>query len=185
MKRREKISETEKILGHGLDVRAEDVRNDAVPSLDPEKVSSKWKPYYKKLLAARDYLIDQHHVNSCRAGENQPDIVTQLADAGTETFLRDFSLGMASNYQEMLEEVNDAIQRIAAGTYGICERTGKSIPRARLNAVPWARFTVEAEADMEKEGGGIPRPSLASRFADSSGDRQEPVDRPGAGDAQD
>jgi hypothetical protein len=49
-------------------------------------------------------------------------------------------------------EIEEALKRIEKGTYGTCELTGKSIPKARLEAIPWTRFTVEAQAQLEREG---------------------------------
>ena len=51
-------------------------------------------------------------------------------------------------------EIEEALKRIEEGTYGICELTGKAIPKSRLNAIPWARYTVKAQAQLEKDGGG-------------------------------
>ena len=45
-----------------------------------------------------------------------------------------------------------ALKRIEIGTFGVCELTSKNIPRARLEAIPWTRFTVEAQAQLEREG---------------------------------
>jgi hypothetical protein len=45
-----------------------------------------------------------------------------------------------------------SLKRIEKKTYGVCELTGKMIPKARLEAIPWTRFTVEAQAQLEREG---------------------------------
>ncbi|MBV9999423.1 MAG: TraR/DksA C4-type zinc finger protein [Verrucomicrobia bacterium] len=58
----------------------------------------------------------------------------------------------AMTYNELIEEVNEALGRIEGGTYGRCELTGKPIPAERLDAIPWTRFTAEAEAQLEREG---------------------------------
>ncbi|MGA3008145.1 MAG: TraR/DksA C4-type zinc finger protein [Opitutaceae bacterium] len=73
-----------------------------------------------------------------------------MADAGTDTFDRDFALSMVANEQEALSEIEAAIQRIHAGTYGICEVTGKPISKERLIAVPFTRYSAEAQKDIEK-----------------------------------
>ena len=72
-----------------------------------------------------------------------------MADAGTDSFDRDLALGLASFEQESLYEVEAALKRIDDGTYGVCELTGRSIPWRRLQAVPWTRFSIEAEAKIE------------------------------------
>jgi RNA polymerase-binding transcription factor DksA len=72
-----------------------------------------------------------------------------IADAGTDTYEQDFALGIASSEQQALFEIEDALNRIRTGRYGICEATGKRIDPARLEAVPWTRFSAEAERDLE------------------------------------
>jgi RNA polymerase-binding transcription factor DksA len=52
--------------------------------------------------------------------------------------------------RQLLREINAALQKIREGTYGICEGTGKPISRARLEAQPWARFSIEHARQMEK-----------------------------------
>ncbi len=75
-----------------------------------------------------------------------------MADTGTDHFDRDFALSLLSADQDAIFEVEQALDRIHRGTYGICEQTGRPIPLARLEAVPWTRYTVEAQAQLEKEG---------------------------------
>jgi RNA polymerase-binding transcription factor DksA len=80
-----------------------------------------------------------------------------MADAGTDNFDREFALSMVSNEQEALYEINDAIKRIENSTYGICEMSGKPIPRARLDVIPWTRYTVECQTEVEKNNHRRPR----------------------------
>ena len=75
-----------------------------------------------------------------------------MADAGTDTFDRDFALGMLSSEQDALYEIDEALNRIRDGTYGICELTGKPIESRRLEAIPWTRFNAAAEKQLEHEG---------------------------------
>ena len=72
------------------------------------------------------------------------------SDAGTETFDRDLALSMVANDQEALEEIEDAIDRIFAGTYGVCLETKKPINKNRLKAVPFTRFSVEGQNQFER-----------------------------------
>jgi RNA polymerase-binding transcription factor DksA len=78
---------------------------------------------------------------------------THLADAGTDSYDRDFALGMLSSEQDAVYEIEEALSRIQAGTYGRCELTGKPIEPARLEAIPWTRFNAGAERQLEREGG--------------------------------
>ena len=75
-----------------------------------------------------------------------------MADSGTDNFDRDFALSLLSSDQDAIFEIEEALRRIEKDTYSVCELTGKPIPRVRLDAIPWTRFTVEAQAQLEKEG---------------------------------
>jgi RNA polymerase-binding transcription factor DksA len=72
------------------------------------------------------------------------------ADAGSDAYDRDFALSLLSQEQDALDEIEEALKRVDAGTYGICEMSGKPIPHARLEAIPFARFTVECQTQIEK-----------------------------------
>ena len=61
-------------------------------------------------------------------------------------------MSLLSSDQDAIYEIEEALRRIQKGTFGLCELTGKTIPRARLDAIPWTRFTVEAQSQLEREG---------------------------------
>ncbi len=74
-----------------------------------------------------------------------------MADLGTDNYQQEFSLGLMDSERRLIVEIDDALNRIETGTYGICEGTGKPISKARLEAQPWARYSVEY-ARMVEEG---------------------------------
>ena len=74
-----------------------------------------------------------------------------MADLGTDNYEQEFVLGLMDSERKLLREIDDALQRIEEGTYGTCEGTGKPIPKARLEAQPWAKYCVEY-ARMLEEG---------------------------------
>lgn len=73
-----------------------------------------------------------------------------MADMGTDNFEQEFALDLMDSERRLLEEINAAIVRINTGEYGICSGTGKIIPKARLEAKPWAKYCVEYAAMLEK-----------------------------------
>ena len=75
-----------------------------------------------------------------------------MADAGTDSYDRDFALSMLSAESDALYEIDQAITRIQSGTYGICEVTGNKIEPERLQAIPWTRFSAQAARDLERSG---------------------------------
>jgi len=74
-----------------------------------------------------------------------------MADIGTDNYEQEFALGLMDSERKLLKEIDDALERIDQGNYGICEGTGKPIPKARLKANPWARYCVEY-ARMREQG---------------------------------
>jgi len=73
-----------------------------------------------------------------------------MADIGTDIYEQEFALGLMDSERKLLREIDDALQRIEQHTYGICEGAGKPIPKARLEAQPWARYCIEYARMLEK-----------------------------------
>lgn len=74
-----------------------------------------------------------------------------MADAGTDSMEREISFDIASKEGRFMREIDDALRRIYNGVFGICEASGLPIPRARLEALPWARYTVQEQENIEKQ----------------------------------
>jgi DnaK suppressor protein len=72
-----------------------------------------------------------------------------MADIGSDNYEQEFTLGLMDSERKLLKEIDDALQRIEHGTYGICEGTGRQIQKARLEAQPWARYCVEYARKLE------------------------------------
>lgn len=71
------------------------------------------------------------------------DFDQHIGDAGTETFLRERDLAIGDNEQTILRQIEIALRKIDDGTYGTCERCGKPIPAARLEAIPYTPYCIE------------------------------------------
>ncbi|MBE0540457.1 MAG: TraR/DksA C4-type zinc finger protein [Verrucomicrobia bacterium] len=119
---------------------------------DPRKIKSEWQKYYDHLLELREQLMHQMNGLAKESAQEIPGYSLHMADSGTDNFDRDFALSLLSSDQDAVYEIEEALKRIERNTYGVCELTGKTIPKARLEAVPWARFTVQAQAQLEREG---------------------------------
>jgi len=111
----------------------------------------------QKLLQLRDAMVDsmagvaQGTLRSRAEGSEASAFGMHQADAGSDAYDRDFALSLLSQEQDALYEIDQALKRIELGTYGKCEMSGKSIPHARLEAIPFARFTVECQSQLEKQ----------------------------------
>ena len=73
-----------------------------------------------------------------------------MADLGTDNYEQEFALGLMDSERKLLREIDRALVRIEKKSYGICEGTGKPIPKARLEAQPWARYCVEYARMLEQ-----------------------------------
>jgi len=116
------------------------------------EVRPEWQKYYRNLLDLRERLRNQMNGLAKESAEEMDGYSLHMADSGTDNFDRDFALSLLSSDQDAMYEIEEALKRIQRGTYGTCELTGKQIPKARLDAIPWTRFTVEAQAQLEREG---------------------------------
>jgi RNA polymerase-binding transcription factor DksA len=123
----------------------------------PRRVDAFTKAQKEKLLQLRDAMVDsmagvaQDTLRSRAEGSEASAFGMHQADAGSDAYDRDFALSLLSQEQDALYEIDQALKRIEMGTYGICEMSGKQIPRARLEAIPFARFTVECQSQLEKQ----------------------------------
>ncbi len=120
--------------------------------LDLRKVKPEWHGFCQHLLELREQLVRQMNGLAEESAQELAGYSLHMADSGTDNFDRDFALSLLSSDQDAVYEIEEALKRIEKKTYGVCELTGKAIPRARLEAIPWTRFTVEAQAQLEREG---------------------------------
>ena len=94
------------------------------------------------------------------AAGNLSKFPTNPADLGSDNYELEFTLSLLESERQLLHEIDDALQRINNGLYGICEGTGEHISRTRLKFEPWTRYTVEYASLLEK---GLVRPNEASQ----------------------
>ena len=123
-----------------------------VTAIGSIKIKGEWQKYHSRLLELREQLLHQMNGLAKESAQEMAGYSLHMADSGTDNFDRDFALSLLSSDQDAVYEIEEALKRIEKKTYGVCELTGKSIPRARLEAIPWTRFTVDAQAQLEKEG---------------------------------
>ncbi|SPE60786.1 Transcriptional regulator, TraR/DksA family [Verrucomicrobia bacterium] len=136
----------------------------------PERVPPRWRKHHGHLLELYDALVNSRTRLARDALEEQPSYSTHMADAATDTFDRDFALGLLSSEQDALYEIEEALERIRDGTYAICELTSKPI---EPEAIPWTRFSAAASKKLEEEG-ALKRARLGPRESVSREEPSEP-----------
>ena len=134
------------------------------------------------LTMLRERFCRELNDRSETARDQVPTYSEHMADAATDSYDRDCALAMLSSSQTLLYEIEQALNRITTGTYGVCEATGKPIEIERLTAIPWTRFTAEAQTALEVRG-ATSRPHLGAlgsvvTAAQSEGQEDEEPEEP-------
>ena len=112
--------------------------------------------YYKQILIRKraeligDVSTMEHEALRGSSG-SLSNLPQHIAEQGTDAFDQSLSLDLAAADRKLIKEIEDALKRIAEGTFGICELTGKPIKADRLEELPWARYTIDAARMLERQ----------------------------------
>lgn len=124
-----------------------------------KKLNKKELAEFKKLILKRkEEVVDEiKHISEDTFKKSQKEAsgdisgyTFHMADVATDTYDREFSLGLVSNEREVLYELDDALKRIDEQTFGVCESC-KTLTKTRLKAVPYARLCVKCQQRKEKK----------------------------------
>lgn len=118
-----------------------------------KKLTQKQLDYYRQLLIEKmqEILGDVNAMeeNVFQGGGELSSMPVHLADIGTDSYEQEFSLGLMAEERKILVEIQQALGRIAEGTYGICEGLEIPIEENRLEAIPWTRYSLEYAKMLE------------------------------------
>lgn len=139
-------------IGGGTEVKKKKINH------RDREVKPEYKPFHNLLVELYEHVaqgLNKHTEDTLKRSskDDSGDLSSysqHMADAGTETFDRDFALSMVSSEQDALHEIEAALDRIYDGTYGFCEMTGKKIRDVRLMAVPFTRHSIASQTQIEK-----------------------------------
>jgi len=112
------------------------------------KIPVRWAKHYQTLCVERDRLL----ARDCSTPKTSAAKVDDLGEAAAEESQTSLSLVAAGATKESIVEVLEAIRRIERGTYGFCEMTGEPIEAGRLRAIPWARYSLQGQMELEQAG---------------------------------
>jgi len=123
------------------------------------KLDKKTLESHKKLLLeTKEKITRDIKQMASDSANSQPDSsrdisghALHMADVATDMYDREFNLGLASNDREILQKIDAALKRIEDGTYGLCLKTGKLIPAARLKALPYAEHCLEVQQELDSK----------------------------------
>ena len=129
----------------------------SAPPVKSTHTAAFMKKQHTRLIELRDAMLDsmigvaRDNLRSRAEGNEASAFGMHQADAGSDSYDRDFALNLLSQEQDALYEIDEALKRIEDGTYGMCEISGEKIPQARLEAMPFARCTVACQTQLENE----------------------------------
>jgi RNA polymerase-binding protein DksA len=133
----------------------------ASKDIDPESLKGK-SPLSKKdlehfrtlLLKKRGELVgDVSTMESAAlhdASGSLSNTPQHVAEQGSEAYEQSLSLGIAEVDRQLIREIDEALRRIADGSFGLCQKTGRAISKERLDELPWTRLSIEAAREHEK-----------------------------------
>jgi len=125
-----------------------------------KKIDKKQAETYRKLLLRikENIVHDIKNMTSVESGaakDSSVDVSSHalhMADVATDMYDREFNLGLASNDRELLNRVDSALKRLDDRSYGICIECKKSIPQARLKAIPYTEYCRKCQEKLEQKG---------------------------------
>lgn len=116
------------------------------------------KKHYDALMTLREKVNQQMEFHSSEAlstnqnaGENG--MSTHMADLGSDNFLHDMELAMITSEGDVVEKIDEAIQRLISNEYGKCMDCTVKINIERLEAKPYAMFCIKCKSIREQNGG--------------------------------
>ena len=134
------------------------VPTDGKPRKNQAGLSPKELEHFRDLLLAKrreivgDMSSMEREALRTGGGSNLSNLPIHMADMGTDNYEQEFTLGLMEKDRMLLRDINRALGKIQDGSYGICEGTGLPISKPRLDAQPWARYSIEHARKMERGG---------------------------------
>ncbi len=126
------------------------------PKKNQAGLMSRELEHFRELLLdkRRELVGDMSHMERealrSASGTNLSNLPMHMADMGTDNYEQEFKLGLVEKERHLLREINQALAKIQDGTYGMCEGTAKPINKVRLEAQPWARYSIDHARQMER-----------------------------------
>ena len=122
---------------------------------DGKLTQSQLKKFKALLLEKRNELLGNvSYMEKDALHEDRSDLSSMpihMADLGTDSYEQEFTLELMDSERKLIAEIDQALDRIEEGTFGICQVNGEPIPKPRLEAIPWARCCVACANLLEKK----------------------------------
>jgi DnaK suppressor protein len=104
----------------------------------------------ERLLVKKQEILAMYQ-KDLKSGQESNDSPTEdLVDRANNAYTRELAFSISDSERELMHQIDLAIERLNSGVYGFCLHTGQQIGQARLEAIPWAKYSVEAQELLEK-----------------------------------
>lgn len=124
--------------------------NADLPPNDAALKAEELKTLHERLLEERDSILKAYRRDMQTGQESVSEASEDMVDRATVAYSRELAFSISDTERTQLRLVDEALERIQKGTYGICQYSGQPIGFKRLQVVPWARFRVEYQEMMEQ-----------------------------------
>ncbi len=114
--------------------------------MDQKKVKS----LREQLTRRKNEILDAFNKNKSYGKEADDDGAQDIADKAANSYPKEFLFSLSNSEREMLQEVDEALERLEDGRFGVCVVCEEAIERKRLEAVPWARHCLNCQQKMEQ-----------------------------------
>jgi DnaK suppressor protein len=111
----------------------------------------KMKSFRDRLLDRREGLVGQVQEAELYSRERDAEATQDPADMAANAYTKELLVSMSDNDRQLLNSIDEALERIEDGAYGKCARCGEALPEKRLEAVPWARHCIRCQ-DLHERG---------------------------------
>ncbi len=104
----------------------------------------------KRLLSKREELLRDLAKNREVSDETVDESAQDMVDRATSAYTKEFAYSLSENDRRILLLIDQALERLEAGTYGTCVHCGQPCQEKRLEAVPWARHCLDCQELQDK-----------------------------------
>ena len=104
-----------------------------------------------KLLQKRRELIGEVRISDEASQEYREEGTPDILDQAATSYTKEFLMSLGDSDRKMLKEVDSALSKMEAGNYGECEKCGEPIAEKRLLSVPFTRYCISCQAEMERK----------------------------------
>ena len=119
-------------------------------AIDTEQFRERLLEERTRVHSAIQFLHEEHPGSLEDETEEPVGVDNHLADTATATLDREIDFTLGENSEQVLAEIDDALQRIEDGTFGTCRTCGQPIAPQRLEAMPWATQCIECKRKEER-----------------------------------